>query len=133
MDSHRIEVPERFGLAGAYITIKPRESYGMRNRVQGAGLVIRTNTVGATGEVTADVLERGLAVLGTAVLSWHGIVDGDGRPIPVSRAGFLHDDFDPDLGDWLVDAITAHYESQKRPAEDASAEGKPEAPPSETP
>ena len=132
MEPHRLEIPERFGMPGAFVTIKPRQSWSALNRVQAAGLVVRTDGSGATGEVTADVLAKGLAVLETAVLSWSGVTDASGRPIPATRAGFMHDDLDAGFGDWLVDAITAFYAAQRRP-EDASAEGKAEAPPSETP
>ena len=130
-EPHRLEVPERFGMPGAFVTIKPRQSWSALNRVQAAGLVVRTDGAVATGEVTADVLAKGLAVLETAVLSWSGVVDFDGRAIPATRAGFMGD-FDSGFGDWLVDAISAFYEAQKR-TEDVSAEGKPAAPPSETP
>lgn len=136
MEPHRIDVPnpERFGLkAGAYVLVKPRQSWAALNRVQAAGLVVRTDGAGATGEVTADVLAKGLAVLETAVVSWHGVEDANGRPLPTSRAGYMHDDLDSDFGDWLVDTISAHYAAQRRPAEDTSAEGKAEAPPSPEP
>ena len=133
MEPHRIDVPERFGMPGAFVLIKPRQSWSALNRVQAAGLVVRTDSAGATGEVTADVLAKGLAVLETAVLSWSGIEDASGRAIPCSRAGFMHDDLDAGFGDWLVDTINAYYEAQKRPADDVSAEGKPAAPLSETP
>lgn len=127
--AHRIEVPERFA-SGAYVLIRPKQSWSALNRVQAAGLVVRTRVSGeAAGEVTADVLARGLAVLETAVLSWSGIVDADGKPIPATRVGYLHDDLDAEFGDWLVDAITAYYESLRRPADEP---GKPEAPPSPT-
>ena len=127
MAEHRIEVPDK---AGAYVLIRPRQSWAALNRVQAAGLVLRTDGVGVTREVTADVLALGLAVLETAVISWHGIEDSNGRPLPASRAGYMHDDFDPAIGDWLVDAIRAHYEEQKRPAD---AEGKADAPTSTPP
>lgn len=130
MEPHRIEVPERFGLAaGAHVNIKPRQSWAAANRVQAAGLVVRTSSTGPTGDVRADVLERSLAILETAVVSWHGIEDSGGKPLSASRAGYMHDDFDPALGDWLVEAIEAHYASQRR----TEPEGKPAAPDSPQP
>lgn len=127
MEPYRIDVPERFGLSGAYVLIKPRQSWSALNRVQAAGLVVRTDGGGATGEVTADVLAKGLAVLETSVVSWHGITDANGRPIPATRAGFMHDDLDAEMGDWLVDAISEFYAAQRRTAD----EGKAEAPTSQ--
>lgn len=129
--AHRIEIPERFQYGvDAHVLIRPKQSWSALNRVQAAGLVVRTRVSGeAAGEVTADVLARGLAVLETSVLSWSGVVDADGKPIPATRAGYLHDDLDPEFGDWLVDAITVYYESLRRPADDS---GKAEAPPSPT-
>lgn len=131
MEQHRLEVPEKFGLDGAYVVIRARQSWSALNRVQSAGLVVRTSAAGPTGEVTADVLARGLALLDTAVMSWGGILDMHGRPIPATHAGYLHDDLESEVIDWLVDAIAEHYEAQKRPPEDS--EGKAEPPHSQTP
>lgn len=134
MEPYRMDIPdpERFGVKqGAYVLIKPRQSWSALNRVQAAGLVLRTESGGATGEVTADVLAKGLAVMETAVVSWHGVVDGDGKPLPASRSGYMHDDLDAAFGDWLVDAINVFYAAQQRT--ETSAEGKPEAPTSERP
>ena len=125
MDPYRIEVPDRFGLAGAFVMIRPRQSWSALNRVQSAGAILHMIGGVMSDDLTPDVLAKGLAVLETAVLSWHGVLDADGRPLPASRAGYMHDDLDPELGDWIVDAITAHYAVQRRPAD---AEGKAEAP-----
>ena len=119
MEPHRIDVPERFGLQGAYVLIRPHQSWAALNRTQAAGLVVRAPSPGETAQLTADVLAVGLATLETAVLSWHGILDMEGRPIPASHAGYMHDDLDPDVGDWLVEEITAFYAAQRRPADAA--------------
>ncbi len=111
MDTHRIDIPERFGCApGAHVTVRARRSWAARQRVDSAGVKIIPDRDGGTQhEGRIDALARGLAVLETAVLSWEGVRDAEGKPLPASRAGYVHEDFDPELGDWLVDAIDAVY------------------------
>lgn len=130
-EPHRIEIPPQFGLDGAYVHIKPKQSWSARNRLDATRYTWKAGVGG--DDVSINVAAYTLAVLETAIVSWQGVIDAEGKPLPASRAGYMHDDFDPDLGDWLVDAISAHYAAQRRPAEDTSAEGKPEAPPSPTP
>lgn len=139
MEPHRIDVPESFELSDAYVLIRPKRSWSARNRVESAGMFVRSHgeaarrgedaPAAAAAEVGIDAMALGVAVLETAVISWTGIADVNGRPLPATRRGFMHDDFDSDLGDWLVEQIQAFYAAQQRTEE----AGKVEAPSSPEP
>lgn len=115
LDNHRIDIPERFGLAeGAHVLIRERLSWSRKNRIDSTGVKIT-----GAAEAYVDTLAKGLAVLEECVVSWDGVLDIEtGRALPATHKGYTSDGFDPRFGDWLVDAIQAHY------AEDD--EGKPE-------
>lgn len=132
MQTHRIEIPERFNLGpGAHVVIREKRSWSAQQRVDQAGLRVKPSAEDArkVESFIADVLERGLAVLETAIVSWEGVRDARGVALPASRAGYLHEDFDPDLGDWLVDGIEAWYAAQRRTEEAGKAAATPSSAP----
>jgi len=101
--------------AGKTATIRYRRSWAGQQRVDGAGA--RATQDPASGNTTqtlvVDMLERAIAQLETSLIEWD-------LPFPINKRGFMHDDFDGDLGEWLIEQIEAHYESTARGKADGS-------------
>lgn len=117
METHRLDIPERLG--GGYVDIRAKRSWAAATRVEGTGTRIEADKNAPDGAVaTIDAVAKGLAVLESAVVAWS-------LPLPAARAGFLSDDFDPDVGDWLVDAIEDYYASLRRGDEERKTDAAP--------
>lgn len=112
MQTHTLEIPERLG--GGSVQIRAKQSWGARARVDSAGVFVKPGEE----EARIDGRAKGLAILESAVVSWS-------LDLPATREGFMSDDFDGDVGDWLVDAIVEHYQSQRRSEEDSKNDGSP--------
>ncbi len=106
------------GFDGVRVQVRVRRSWSGQQRVDGSRTVVRDSDDGRTKEAAANFLEFGIAVFEASIVSWAGVHDEAGNPLPHTRAGFLHDDFDPDLGDALVDRLEMFYAARERsPAE----------------
>lgn len=138
MSTHKIILSEYDSDLDGHVVIKAKRSWKARQILDGARFLARPG--GGNDEtpldLAANVFGYRRAILETAVVEWT-LKDAEGKPLPASRAGFEHDDFDPDLGDWIVDAIEAYYEGLKRPPEEdsnlATSSPKPSAEPADGP
>lgn len=146
METHRIEmgdVHDRF--AGLWVDVKLRRSFAAQQRVDMAregrdGMAMSGEDAAKVGRAAragksdsdllelieevrlgggGDPLEATVAIIESAVVDWN-LVDGDDPPkkLPLGRAGVMHDDFDPDVGEQLVDAIEDYYKSLRIPEEE---------------
>jgi hypothetical protein len=98
--------------AGQTVTVKTGRSWAAAKRIAGRALrPVATpdmeNEQTEEIEFVVDLLAQGLAVLEEHVIEWT-------LPLPATRAGFLHDDFDEELGDWLVARIGEIVEDGRR-------------------
>ena len=92
---------------GGWAEIKGRRSWADSKRIDSASVSMTAPGAGSEMFMRADLLGRGIAILESAIVAWS-------LPIPPTRAGFESDDFDDDLGEWLIDQIDAHYASERR-------------------
>lgn len=116
MQTHTLEIPEHLG--GGTVQIRAKRGWGAAQRIEGAGVVIRPGDNGTDATAIVDGQAKGLAILESSIVSWS-------LPIPADRKGFLSDDFDEDLGDWLVDAIEDYYKSLRRSEEEVKTAAAP--------
>lgn len=115
--THKIVVPPDLG--GGWVEIKPKRSWADVKRIDQEVVRWETNEAGEqVGKM--DLLEQGLAKLASAVVTW-SLTDENGSAIPPDRGGFVHEDFDPELGDWLVEQIDAYYAGRSRSKRAAAA------------
>lgn len=116
--SHKLEIPPELG--GGWVTIKEKRSWADVKRIDQQA--VKWEGMGSDREVVGkmDLLEQGIAKLEASVLDW-SMTDENGSKIPPDRGGFVHEDFDPELGDWLVEQIDAYYAGRSRTKRTASA------------
>lgn len=124
--AHRIYLDE-CGYPGEWVDIRARRSWAARQRVD-AATIGQSQVVGNELRVMPDLMARALAMLEEAVVAW-SLRDASGEPLPVGRGGFQHDDFDEHLGDWLVRAVEAYYDGQRRGQDERKNSGGPSTPP----
>ena len=106
---------------GEWVDIKEKRSFADVKRVEAKGARGHQNDAGEV-EFTMDVLEQSIAKLETSVINWSLKTDA-GAPLPPHRGGFVSDDFDAELGDWLIDQIDAYYRERSRSKRGAPAAG----------
>lgn len=99
--------------AGEWVDIAPRRGWADMKRIEQAAAILHPTDTEGEFDVSMNLLEQGIAKLESAVEAW-SLKDASGAMLPASREGFLHPEFDDDLGDWLIDQIDAHYAAQKR-------------------
>jgi hypothetical protein len=116
MQTHTLIIPDRLG--GGSVEIRAKRGWGAAQRIESAGVVIRPGADGDEHTAVVDGQAKGLAILEGSIVSWT-------LPLPATRAGFLSDDFDPDVGDWLVDACEEYYASLRRTEEESKTEAAP--------
>jgi hypothetical protein len=118
MRIHRIELSEFDAEAyqGGWVDIRDTRSWADTKRIEGASLEM-TRAGNGTEEVLmrVDLLARALMVLETAIVAW-SLTGEDGQPLPATRSGYSSDQFDAELGEWLMERIEAHYEAGRRTA-----------------
>lgn len=108
MSSTDVAAAVRIDLEGGeHIYIRKRRGWAAHNRVQSAAVGIDGVDSEGNPVIKIDLLAMGLAEMETAIVSWS-------LDLPVSRAGFESEDFDPALGDEIVKAIQAYYRDQGR-------------------
>lgn len=115
---HRIHLREfdQERYADDWVDIKARRSFADGMRIDGA--------LAAVSSDTTKLLEYTLTLFATSIRAWT-LKDEAGEPIPTDRSGFLNDDFEDDVGDWLADQIRKYHESRKRGSEDRKNSGSP--------
>lgn len=117
MTDHRIEIPPEHG--GGWAEIRAKRSWSDVKRIDQQAIKWEGAESGQmVGKM--DLLEQGIAKLESAVLRW-SLTDENGSPIPPDRGGFVHADFDPELGDWLIEQIDAYYAGRSRSKRGAAA------------
>lgn len=109
MQPHRLELREHDDdLAGQWVDIHPRQTYGMRLEIRRA-----VQHRGADGTVDFDLQAADLKALEVAIVAWS-------FPEPVSASAI--EALDADLGDWLQEQVREVYNSRRRtPDETKSA------------
>ncbi|MFZ2738429.1 MAG: hypothetical protein WAY02_09380 [Burkholderiaceae bacterium] len=115
--THRIEIPDEFG--GGWVEIREKRSWADVKRIDQQALRWEGD---GSGQVIGkmDMLEQGIAKLEAAVVRW-SLTDENGSSIPPDRGGFVHADFDPELGDWMIEQIDAYYAGRSRTKRAAAA------------
>jgi hypothetical protein len=122
METKRIDLEafdgERY--PGGWADIKLGRPFAAGRKIESAGVKMfpkpgadLDNLKADDVELVYDQLSQGLATLEWHVIAW-SLEDAGGNPLPVNRAGFLHEDFDDDLGAWLIDRINFHVEESRR-------------------
>lgn len=128
METERIDLGDfSQEYAGGWVEVRTRLSYRQKQIVDNhrQPRVVRDVATGAVREAGLDFLAFGMALLEQSVVAWDGVKDRHGKPLPANRTGYEHDDFDGDLGDWLVDRISAIHEAHRRSPEERKAEPAP--------
>lgn len=117
---------------GQWVDVNPKRPYSAARRIEGASMRVTPkpgvdleSLSSGTVDIILDPLAQGLAVLEWHVKAW-SLTDEDGAPLSVDRAGFLHEDFDDELGDWLVDRI-GEIVAERRRSKRRLAESQPGA------
>ncbi len=122
METKRIDLEafdeERY--PNGWADIKLRRPYSAGRKIESAGVKMfpkvgtdLDNLRSEDVELVLDQLSQGLATLEWHVIAW-SLEDAGGNPLPVNRDGFLHEDFDDALGDWLVDRINFYVDENRR-------------------
>jgi hypothetical protein len=116
---HRIEIPDDLG--GGWVEIRAKRSWADVKRIDQQAIKLE-GVEGGSGSFIGkmDLLEQGIAKLESAVVRW-SVTDENGGPIPPDRGGFVHPDFDPEFGDWLIEQIDAYYAGRTRSKRGAAA------------
>lgn len=112
--------------SGQWVDIRERRSWAARQRIDAATLG-GSRLVGTELQVVPDLVARAMAVLAEAIVGW-SLVDSSGSPLPAGREGFEHEDFDEQLGDWLVRYIESHYDGHRRGADGRKNSVEPSTP-----
>lgn len=116
--THTIEIPPELG--GGQVEIKEKRSWADVKRIDQQAVHLE-GTDGEGGMIgKLDLLEQGIAKLESSVVRWT-LTDENGSAIPPDRGGFVHEDFEPKLGDWLVEQIDAYYAGRSRSKRAAAA------------
>ena len=106
MEVHRLEIPDELG--GGWVDI--RKSTGWKTRVDITG-----KAIAAVGE-DAPALEFGIAEaiekFLAYIVAW-SLVDDDGEPVEVTREFIESDDFDGEIGGFILREADAWY-AQRR-------------------
>ena len=124
--THRIDLAEFDPeYAGEWVDIRESLSWRQRNDVDVGWMKIRpsiTQSSDGTQGVSArfaeiPAVERVMVLMETALVAW-SLKDRNGAPLPVGRAGLDHEDFDGELGDWLLQLVQKYYAAFRRTAEE---------------
>lgn len=67
----------------------------------------------STVDLIFDGADAGTRTLEAHVIAWT-LTDDAGAALPVSRAGFESEDFDADLGEWLIERIEEIVKAHRR-------------------
>lgn len=109
---HRIEIPDTLG--GGWVEIREKRSWADVKRIDQQAIRLEGGDGGGSGFIgKMDLLEQGIAKLEAAVVRW-SLTDENGSAIPPDRGGFVHADFAPELGDWLIEQIDTYYAGRSR-------------------
>ena len=111
--THRIDLAEfdaeRY--PDGSVEIRERLSWKQRTDFDMAGLTTDARGVfRAVGLNSAQIWDRVVRQMEIAIVRWS-------LPLPVDRSGFEHEDFEAELGDWLLARIRVHFDSQRRTPE----------------
>ena len=96
--------------ADGWVKIRAKRGFSTWQKVNGAGVGVR---IGDENTALMDPLGLALVVFGTSIVAW-SLTDAEGQSLHVSPSGFQHEDFDPDLGEWLFKTIEDFYQSQRK-------------------
>lgn len=113
---HKLIIPDELG--GGWVEIREKRSWADVKRIDQQALKWESNDGEVIGHM--DLLEQGIAKLESAVVLW-SLTDENDSPLPPSRGGFVNPDFDPEVGDWLIDQIDAYYAGRSRSKRAAAA------------
>lgn len=109
---HKIEIPDDLG--GGWVEIREKRSWADVKRIDQQAIKLEGADGGGGSFIgKMDLLEQGIAKLEAAVVRW-SLTDEHGGALPPDRGGFVHPDFDPELGDWLIEQIDAYYAGRSR-------------------
>jgi hypothetical protein len=107
--THRLEIPDDLG--GGWVEIREKRSWADVKRIDQQAIKWESNDGVTVGHM--DLLEQGIAKLESAVVLW-SLTDENGSAMAPNRGGFVNPDFDPEVGDWLIDQIDAYYAGRSR-------------------
>lgn len=117
---------------GEWVDINPKRPYSAARRIEGAAMRVVPQPdadLDALSSSTVDIILDPEAQ-GYAVLTWHvkawSLRDEGGAALPADLTGFRHEDFDDELGDWLVDRIGEIVAARRR-SKRRLAQSQPEA------
>ena len=114
--THKLEIPDDLG--GGWVEIREKRSWADVKKIDQQALKWESNDGEVIGKM--DLLEQGIAKLESAVVLW-SLTDENGSSIPPNRGGFVNPDFDPELGDWLIEQIDEYYAGRSRTKRAAAA------------
>lgn len=102
--THRLEIPEEYG--GGWVDI--RERLGAAQELYIESRLMRTVIhPGEAPTVEPDFYAWTLAKWRTYIVAWS-------LPLTVDQSGFESQDFDGDLGGWIIREAEAHYAERRR-------------------
>ena len=124
---------------GGWVDVKEKRPYSAARKIESAALRVVPqsgsdfdNLSTSTVEFAVDNLAQGLAVLEWHVVAW-SLTDDEGVAIQPNVSGFMHEDFDDDLGEWLTAQIDTIVDSRRRSksrlAESRPVTGRDDEPP----
>lgn len=122
--TYKLVIPDELG--GGWVEIREKRSWADVKKIDQEAIHWEGGTDGKEAIGKMDLLEQGIAKLESAVVRW-SLTDENGSTIPPNRGGFVHEDFDPELGDWLIDQIDAFYAGRSRSKRAAAATQAPTA------
>lgn len=102
--THRLEIPEEYG--GGWVEIRDR--LGAAQELYIESQFMRATVVpGESPVVAPDFYAWTIAKWRTYIVAWS-------LPLPVDVYGFESQDFDGDLGGWIIREAEAHYAERRR-------------------
>ena len=100
------------------LSVSPEDVRVLRSKIdEGEGAKDITELLGHDVEIPiigGDPIETTVAIIESSVVAW-SLVDAEGEPLPLGRAGVTHEDLRPQVMAQLVDAIEDYERSQQIP------------------